>query len=133
MKKNYGKLIGVLAFVVMFLAVSVITLLYQSGIIKIDKKKVVEQVEETIEVKTTDSEEIEYLGDKLAIYTISGITSEDMDKYAKDFGGIVSDNSYAEGGYYEITLKDVIPEENKKYFLEEIRNHIAVSEAYFID
>ena len=131
MKKNYGKLILMILIVFVTVFGSISLALYQSGMIKLPKVQNID-IPKTVAESVPPENEI-YSGDKLGIYTAPGITQENMEIYILDFGGMITDDSHAEDGYYEITLKDSIPEQDKKHFLTEIRNHIAVSEAWFID
>ena len=124
-----GKTIGVIVFAAVFLLASLIYYLYTIGVVSLPNGK---EVTETVSEITTKEEPVVYEGSVFAIYVGPEVTADDVAKYAADFGGQVSNNKRADDGYYEITLKEKVPSSDQGYFLEEVRNHIAVEEVYFI-
>lgn len=135
-----GKLVGIIAFLVVFLAGTLGYYLYTLGVISLPKKEEATQaVSELAGTIKPEEPEEKYTGSTIAIYTEVGITKEDVEKYAEDFDGQVLVSVTSEsmgtniGGYYEIVLKETVPEKDKANFIKEITNHIAVKEVYFIN
>lgn len=135
-KQMMRKMALVLFLTILALGACIIYWLVSSG--RINLKKASKEATDIVQNQIPSAEdelplEEVYTGDKLVIYVSMGVSREDMDEYAEYFGGIISDDSSEEDGCYIITLKDHIPEENKPYFLKEVRLHIGIDDAYFTD